>query len=236
MNINFNKLRPAVAMIELIFAMVVIGITLMSAPTIINVSTKSSNVAMQQEAIAAASSQISLVLTRNWDERDSNATTGYGILQVISRPGQRNMNDFNSSRVYNVNLGYTQASISANFTTDGDSASPDDIDDFNAEVKTLQLYAGEVASLSNNEGEYIDKDGIYTTTTVGYGDDTAAYANASITLNNPFQSSASASSNIKIIRVRLQTSRTESELAKDVSLYAFSSNIGTPNAGVVSFP
>ena len=236
MNINFHKLRPAVAMIELIFAMVIIGITLMSAPGIISVSSKSSNVAIQQEAIAAASSQISLVMTRNWDERDSNATTGYGILQVASQ-GDRNMSAYNNTRFYNGNAGYTQATLKASFTTDSDNGTPDDVDDFNAQKIYLQLYAGEQASLSNNEGEYIDKDGIYTTTTVGYGDDTAAYTNASITLNNPFKASVSTSSNIKTIRVRLQTDTSDVELSKDVSLYAFSCNIGTPNPGAaVSFP
>jgi len=234
---NQHKLRPAVAMVELIFAMVIIGITLMSAPGIISVSMQSSHVAIQQEAIAAASSQISLILTRNWDERDSNASTGYGILQVASRPGLRNVNDFNMTRRYNVNIGYTLATPLASFHGDiGDSGVLDDIDDFNAQVQSLQLYAGEVASLNNNEGEYLDAAGIYTTTTITYGNDTAAYANSVITLNNPFQASTAISSNIKTIKVRLQTSNTAEELAKDVSLYAFSCNIGTPNTGVVPFP
>ena len=235
MHIKFYKLRPAVAMIELIFAMVIIGITLMSAPTIISVSTKSSNVAMQQEAIAAASSQISLVMTRHWDESDSNATTGYGILQVTSQ-GDRNMTNFTHSRRYNVNAAFRQATLVGAFTSDTDSASHDDIDDFNGEKTTLQLYASEDASFTNNEGEYIDKDGIYTTTTVGYGNDVANYNIKPIILNNPFKVSTSTSSNIKTIRVRLQTKTIDAELAKDVSLYAFSCNIGTPNAGVISFP
>jgi len=234
---KLHNLRPAVAMLELIFAIVIIGITLMSAPQIISVSTQSSNVAMQQEAIAAASSQISLVLTRNWDELDSNSSTGYGILQVTSRPGKRNVDDFNMTRTYNVNIGSTHATPLANFQVDiGDSGVLDDIDDFDGQVQTLQLYAGETAAFSNNEGDYIDASGIYTTTSIAYGDDTATYASGSITLNNPFRASTSTSSNIKTIKVQLQTSTTEIELAKDVSLYAFSCNIGTPNIGGATIP
>ncbi len=231
---NMN-MRPAVAMIELIFAIVIIGITLMSAPNILSVSIKSSNVAMQQEAIAAASSQISLILTRNWDNSDSNASTGYGILGVTSR-ADRNVSDYNMTRIYNTNAGFTMASTLANFGLDiNDNGMKNDIDDFANENKSLQLYAGEIASLANNEGEYIDKD-IFTTTTITYGDDTANYANISLTFNNPFSVSASTSSNIKLIRVQLQTARAEEELAKNISLYAFSCNIGTPNTGVISMP
>ena len=224
-----KNMRPAIAMIELIFAIVIIGITLMSAPQIMSVSIQSSNIAMQQEAIAAASAQISLVLTRHWDEQDSNSTTGYGALQVASR-ANRVLNDFNMSRRYNVGA-FSQATALGNFGTDaGDSAIPDDIDDFNAQVQQLQLYAGETASLSNNEGEYIDAEGIYTTTTITYGDDSTNYASSAVTFNNPFKVLGT-SSNIKLITVRLQTSRTEEELQKDISLHAFSCNVGTPTIG-----
>lgn len=224
-----KSMRPAISMIELIFAIVIIGITLMSAPQLINVSIQSSNTAMQQEAIAAAASQISLVLTRHWDEQDSNSTTGYGILQVTNR-ANRVLNDFNMSRRYNIGT-FSQATGVGSFGTDvGDSAIPDDIDDFNTQIQQLQLYAGETASLSNNEGEYIDAAGIYTTTTILYGDDTTNYASSAISFNNPFKVIGT-SSNIKLITVRIQTSSTEEELKKDISLHAFSCNVGTPTIG-----
>jgi len=64
-------LRPAIAMIELIFAIVIIGITLLSAPMIISQSVQSINTNLKQEAIAAAASQISLILTYPWDEKSA---------------------------------------------------------------------------------------------------------------------------------------------------------------------
>jgi Tfp pilus assembly protein PilV len=227
-----TKMRQAIAMIELIFAIVIIGITMLSAPQILNVSIQSSNVAMQQEAIAAAGSQIGLVLTRNWDERDSNGTTGYGILQV-DHNRIRELDGCNMTRKYNTTAGFTHATAEANFGTDaGDNAIFDDMDDFHGSTQTLQLYASETASLTNNEGEYLDKEGIYMTTQIMYGNDSASYTSSSVTFNNPFLTSGGSSSNIKIIKVRLQTTQADDEHKKDISLSAFSCNIGTPTPGV----
>ncbi len=44
--------RPAIAMIELIFAIVIIGIVLMSVPQLISTAAKSGYVTIQQEAIS----------------------------------------------------------------------------------------------------------------------------------------------------------------------------------------
>jgi len=44
--------RKAIAMIELIFAIVVMGIVMLSAPMLVNKATQSSYVALQQESIA----------------------------------------------------------------------------------------------------------------------------------------------------------------------------------------
>ena len=70
------KTKRAIAMIELIFALVIIGIVLMSAPMLIQQSIKSSNVALQQEAIVTASSQTAIVLSMNWDEKNSKIVAG----------------------------------------------------------------------------------------------------------------------------------------------------------------
>ncbi len=236
------KIRPAIAMIELIFAIVVIGIALLSAPQILNVSIKSSNVAMQQEAVAAVGSEIGLILTRHWDERDSNGTTGYGILRVSAAGdaqlsnGTRDLNPTYTTRKYNDNVGFTDATPTANFGSDiGDNAILDDMDDFDDANHTLLLYASETANLSNNEGEYLDKN-IYMTTKVDYAKDSApTYTNSPVIFNNPFQTSAT-STNIKLIKVRLQTTQTAEEHQKDISLSAFACNIGIPPVDVTSMP
>lgn len=233
-----TKMRQAIAMIELIFAIVVIGITLLSAPQILNVSIQSSNVAMQQEAIAAAGTGIGLVLTRHWDERDSNSTTGYGILRVSTAGddqlsnGTRDVNISYTTRKYNANAGFTDATPPADFGTDiGDNAILDDMDDFHNDTQELRLYAGESASLSQNEGEYLDTQ-MYMTTQIAYANDsTPTYTNSPVIFNNPFQTSTT-STNIKLITVRLQTNQAAAEHQKNISLSAFTCNIGVPGINV----
>ena len=225
--------RPAIAMIELIFAIVIIGITLLSAPLVLNQSIKSSTVAMQQESIAAAATQISLILTHNWDESDTNNT--YGILNVAAGAlaldsVNRDINTSYSTRRYNTIAGFTNATPSENLGMDGnDFNSSDDIDDFHAQSKTLTVYAGEGLSLVNNRGEYIDQN-IIMTNTITYADSAAVdyTTNNYVRLNNPFTTTDN-STNIKLINVKLTTLAVEGELDKVIVLGAFTCNIGVPN-------
>ena len=78
---NFKR---GIAMIELIFALVIMGIALLSAPMLIQQSIKSSNVALQQESIAALASHTGILLSKYWDEADSNYTTG--VAPIITLP------------------------------------------------------------------------------------------------------------------------------------------------------
>jgi type II secretory pathway pseudopilin PulG len=68
------KLRPAIAMIELIFAIVIMGIVLMSVPNLIRTTEKSGYVTIQQEAINEVSTHLNVVLSYHWDENDTYDT------------------------------------------------------------------------------------------------------------------------------------------------------------------
>jgi len=74
--VKIVKRKKAIAMIELIFALVIMGIVLMSAPMLIQQSVKSSNIALQQEAIVAAASQTSIILSMHWDEENTRINVG----------------------------------------------------------------------------------------------------------------------------------------------------------------
>ncbi|HID37394.1 MAG TPA: hypothetical protein EYP39_08505 [Ghiorsea sp.] len=71
-------------MIELIFAIVIMGIVLMSAPLLISQAEKGAIVGVQQEAISAAASNIGMILTRHWDEQDTDETRESPILSTGS--------------------------------------------------------------------------------------------------------------------------------------------------------
>jgi len=243
--------RPAIAMIELIFAIVVMGITLLSAPMLLRTSIQSSNIGMQQESIAAAASEINLIMSRQWDERDTDAAGGAGILQTDSTFGPLgfvartfNMQTYffgspgaSPSRAYNSFAGFTQASDTAEFGPDANDGFPDDIDDFNGLPQKLNLYAGETASISDNEGEYIDKL-ITLNTVVSYGTfslASSAWNWSTLFYDEPFANDTSVSSDVKLVRVTLSTDSDAEEMQKTISLSAFSCNIGSPGNDVVVY-
>ena len=240
-----SYMRKGIAMIELIFAIVIMGIVLMSAPMLISTATKSSYIAMQQESIASAASEIGMILTQHWDEGNANlsetspilVTAGDGDLNQTTATGRRAGTPLSSERGFFLSSGGTlTASTSTNFTTEGDF---DDIDDFNGNDTTLKVYNSE--DTQTNIGDYIDTN-ISIRTTVAYIDDTptsGSYVGSSstISLNDPFNrgTGAGATSNIKLVSVRLTTTNNASELEKNIILHAFTCNIGTYELAERSF-
>ncbi len=237
-----KKARAAIAMIELIFAIVIIGLTLMTAPMLISQATTSGYVAIQQESIAAAASQIGLIMTRHWDERDSNVTQGSPILTTTytttgnaalvttattTRPG---MVLASSSRP----IVYTDGTLAtASTSLSNDANDTDDLDDFNGLSYGLEVFNNE--TIDTATGDYIDSN-ITISVVIDYGNDEPStvtgaatangYADTTITYSNPFLGTPAGTSNIKLINVNLTTNEVTPELSKSISLSAFSCNIG----------
>jgi type II secretory pathway pseudopilin PulG len=215
--------KRAIAMIELIFALVIMGIVLMSAPMLIHQSIKSSNVALQQEAIAAASSQTAIILSMHWDEKntqaghsfilDANSTsfkfTPAGLMDGIDPLENMRSFDINNSK---------HPTISTNFGTDANETTYidfDDVDDYHNSDFGLMLFNDE--STTAKVGEYVDTN-ISIKTTVRYTQE----SNVSKNIITGFFS------NIKFIKVNLTSNQTDiPELEKDITFKAFSCNIGT---------
>ena len=216
------KTRRAIAMIELIFALVIMGIVLLSAPMLIQQSVKSSNVALQQEAISAAASQVSIILSMHWDENNTNIPAGASPILNANRMGfafppiglsgvtGRNTDD--GSKILTPtpfnNLG--PDANEANYIRF------DDVDDYNNQTFGLMLFNHEASS--SDVGEYVDTN-ISIRTTVRYTDENNVL--------NDINTTISQSSNIKAIRVNLTSNSKEDELNKDITFQAFSCNIGT---------
>jgi len=226
--------RPGIAMIELIFALVIMGIVLMSAPMLVSTATNSGYVALQQEAIATTGAEIGMILTNQWDEADTNATRSAPVLQasgdtelneasIAGFPiGRRAGTPSSSTRTFIDSLGARlTATAPANFTAEGDT---DDIDDYTGNSNSVISY--EAASMS--DGDVVDT-AISLATSVSYISDAASYnGGTTLTLSNPFNTApATTPSNIKHINVTLTTANTNAELSKTISLNAFSCNIGT---------
>jgi hypothetical protein len=203
--------RPAVAMIELIFAIVVIGFVLISAPNLISTATKSGYVAIQQEAINEAASQVNMILGYHWDENSADERFIDPILKVTS-----GNSDFNEVNTTNRRLGTPPESYRTFARADGailnasslgpDSGDRDDIDDFSGNSYLLEI--------EESDADYIEKDTIKISTTIDYGQDTSPFTTASGTTN------------IKTITTTVTSTSGLEELDKTITLKAFSCNIG----------
>ena len=217
-NNSSKPLRPAIAMIELIFALVVMGITLLSVPNLIHVATQSSFVSLQQEAIATAAAHMNLIMTKAWDENNVNEpiilTVTNGTPSLSTRPGARIRSFFLST---GGTLPASTIGVDLNDTFD-------DIDDANGTSMTLRNY-----SVTNvTSGDLIDVN-ITITASVRYIEDstdaTNDYNNSrSIQFNMDINGTPT--TNIKFITNELTTQNTATELEKKISLDAFSCNIG----------
>ena len=216
--------RPAIAMVELVFAITIMGIALLSVPNLLSISMKSGFVALQQEAISEASAHISAIMTYAWDENDTNDSFLPPILEVSNGDseladtgdGLRAGTPVESYRKFITPGGFT-LKASAVLGKEPGETEPDDIDDFNGESTGLVV-------VENAENDYVDKN-VTMTTTVSYSDDSANYNSNSITFN-PF-SNKSATTNIKEILITLTSASGVSELEKNITLKAFSCNIGS---------
>ena len=226
---NFQK---GIAMIELIFAIVVIGITLLSAPLLLSQSVKSNLVAFEQESIAIAAAHANTMMSYAWDEQNTDTSDFEGnILHVSNGDSQLDANATlrgstspktpAEQRKRRFSIAASMASV--NLVNENPANLANDVDDFNGVASSLRLFS---TSNKSNEGEYIDIN-ISIATTVNYVQDAAKYYNAkTFTFRTPSTTQA-ASSNIKLITTTLTSNSTSTDLnSKKIVLRSFMCNIG----------
>jgi hypothetical protein len=249
-------LRPAIAMIELIFAIVIMGIVLSSAPMLISTASQSGYVSLQQEAIAAGATKVGLILTHHWDEGDTNSTLGYAPLLStdtdapsglagtnatvgpITLPTGRRAGTPNTPEARTF-FSIPGAPIFATTPAAGlgpdvltDPNGNDDVDDF-IQVAIATLVAGGAAT-TNTTGDYVDRT-MTTAIAVNYVNDAPTgagetyLASNTITFNNPTTTAivgGATTSSIKHIQITTADTGAVAELQKSIVLHAFSCNIG----------
>jgi len=220
-----TKYRPAVAMIELIFAIVIMGIVLMSAPNLISTATSTTAVALQQEGINEASSRVNMILTYPWDENDKNQSCIPPVLHVTDGDDQLNEVAGTKSRVgvphesnsHTFFNGCTNTPLNASaIAVDG----LDDIDDF---IGTTTLT---VDASGSGGKDYIEQNTVNIATSIQYNSDNANYNAQKIDFVIGTSTAAGKTSNIKYINVVLTSTSTVAELQKNIQFNAFSCNIG----------
>ena len=227
--------RPAIAMIELFFAIVVMGIVMLSAPALISVATKSTSVALQQEGINEAAARINMILTYDWDDNNINFCYGSAsILRTTNGDPELDANN-GSNRRLGVNI-HTGPPTTHTFNCTGAEYNAttiategiifNDIDDFNGDT-TLKVIVGLGAGDNAIGVDYIEKETVKIKTVVQYGEDNATYSNQIIQDFDPFVPGPGGTTNIKTISTTLTSTNTAEELQKEITLQAFSCNLGS---------
>jgi hypothetical protein len=231
--------KPAIAMIELIFAIVIMSIALISAPMLISTATKSSFVAIQQEAINEAASQINMVMGYHWDEQDANDLYLDPIL-VVSAQGDPNLNAVAAtfrrtgtplvskrSFIREDGLANIPATVPLNLGSDAGEPPKDDVDDFIGNTSLINI--------ANAASDYVEgAANIQINTQVAYMNDRPTPADGTYTdpgadrdleFSN-LATTAAGSTNIKHITVTLTDNSGLDEFDKTITLNAFVCNIG----------
>jgi Tfp pilus assembly protein PilV len=242
MVMKHTLLRPAIAMIELIFAIVVMGIAMLSVPLMLDTASKSSAVAFQQESIAIIASHANAMMTYAWDEQN---TQPYNPNSILITHGDNELDgNTNNTAALNAQRSKiaTAASLPASFGANKDMEAgsilhpetvSDDIDDFDRTEANLTI--AEAGTQLTTSGDYMDI-GIKVDTRVIYLDDTAANyqncngnvhsGNCAFSKNNSQWTAALGTTNIKLITTTLTSSNVTD---KQIVLHAFMCNIGATN-------
>jgi len=237
-----HTLRKGIAMIELIFALVILGITLMSAPMLVSQATTSSTVTFQQESIAMVAAHTDALMTYQWDENNTLpiAAPTRDILRVApSVDTDLELDDGNlANNLRAPQAGYTlPASRRRNISIPGVGVPPpparfatvalgqdandnDDVDDFtNTPLQLVPVAANNAANL----GEYMDTT-VTITPVVTYARDTTNYA-----VNPIVAPDFAVTPNPTHIK-NITTTLTSQILPTQIVLRAFMCNIGnSPN-------
>ena len=236
-------MKKAIALIELVFAIVIIAITLISVPNLIAVTTKASNSAITQEAISNSASHTNMILSQFWDENDTSPTYNNPILAVADgfselseakddkgyTLGRRVGSKLSTSRRFAVDISGNKLSASSSLKKEeAANIDYDDVDDYNNITNTLFETSEHTTA---EQGDYKDKN-VQIKTTINYISDKptngspATFNNTQVSFDNPFSSSKrkSKSTNIKSIIVTLKSTNDPS---KRVVLKGFSCNIGS---------
>ena len=236
--------QKGIAMIELIFAIVIMGIIMLSVPQIVSSATKSTYIGMQQEAINMAATQLSEMMTFAWDENDANMSEKMPVLQTASAfipncinatpPGVTSASG-RLCRGFVTNASFNATATTAALGADINDFERDDVDDFDDSNLTMTIYGGE--GIETQKGNYVDTQ-VKLRSTISYGDDTPRTTSAApsaggydrnIAFANPFRFIMPNSTNIKLLSITLTSDNSSDEIGqKQISLSAFMCNIGAP--------
>jgi len=208
------KLRNGSSMIELVIAIVVMGIAMMTLPMMLTTVQNNNTFALQQEAILMTRTQLGDIMTYPWDDKSEDNSFNIGILDTsgdsdFNRTNRVGLVKADKRRKFFTTV--TTATLPANLGQDGGDY--DDIDDFDTKNMHLSTSSDTNATIGYKTDSNM-------TISVKYIDDNTSYPLTTFDFNA--SSTPAGTTNIKMIEISL----TNSLLDNNITLRSFSSNIG----------
>ena len=196
--------RAAFTLIELIFAIVIIAISVMSLPMMSQVVSKGIDANMVQEAIFAAATELNEVTTANWDDQSMESGDPNSLSRVIDHSGK--CEDNASLARYRLMPGHIAQPLHRR-CLENNATTPDDDATTKTDVTSLNDF------VHNSSNIFVDT----TTDDTGYKRD----YNATLRVTRPANFNGS-NNDIKLITITV----TNSDGDTLTSLKSYSANIG----------
>lgn len=225
------KTRTGFSLIELVLAIVIIAISVMTIPLMLSQSSNNDSFSITQESILAARTKMGNILSYEWDSNsvETNSSITYiRILDVDAGDGEldRNM----STQDKNRRIGHISRDFRRRFHEGNETNKTFPTQEsFDTNMTALNHFNGQVLgnSLDGNAStfDYLIRD-FNMTTTISYVSDRADYAAQTVDFDFNISSSAviddvNNSTNIKMVEIFLQ-----SNSGQPFRFRAFSCNIG----------
>ncbi len=225
------KIRSGFSLIELVLAIVIIGISVMTIPLMLSQSSNNNTFSIMQESILAARTKMGNVLSYEWDRNSVAKNSSITYIRILDVDKGDNELDRNMSTVdKNRRKGHIAQDFRRRFHEGNETNKtfPSE-DSFDTNITAINHFDGQV--LGNafdgtaSEFDYVIQD-FNMSTTISYISDIADYTAQTIGFDFDISSRADIddvnnSTNIKMIEILV-----ESPSTKSFRFRAFSSNIG----------
>jgi prepilin-type N-terminal cleavage/methylation domain-containing protein len=226
-------MKKAFSLIELVLAIVIIAISVMTIPLMLAQSSNNNSFALMQESILAARTKMGNILTYEWDANSTIAVGTDTYIRVLDVRNGDNELDRNDTLVTILDENRRTGHVAAdkrrrfhdqNLTTPAGMIFPSQNVD-NANPTNINDFHQQASELSNGRGDFDYVMDFNMTTTISYVSDEADYSAQSVDFN--FSTSGVAitdinSTNIKMIDIFVQMQGNSSPFR----LRSYSCNIG----------
>ena len=224
--------RKAFSFIELVVAIVVMGIVFLTVPLILSETQRSSALAIQQEAVMAGMTQLVNTMSYRWDERQTDDTLNGGYAKVLDTKNGAsafqciNMNGSRWRRGHFRETDRRRCYNSERNATDATALGPDggDLDDIDDIIMTNEELLVSASSAQELNASFEYKKNYEINLSIYYIDDNTGFDYNQTTVTGSIPTTTSAgliSTNIKMLSATIVSTEGEK-----VVLRSFLTNIG----------